>query len=204
MGMTKFQDKLDTVLIIDDEPFETEWLTEYFQARGYKVVQADDLQSALAALETVRYAYIVIDLSIPVTPSLQQPLAALGSEFFRYPGLMAARRARTTGHNTHQVIIYSVHDSADVDAYAELILSKYILKGRPRELKHHIESTMKRIPTGWTSTKPPDKRLRRAKVVARNKPRPPKKAAAAQKKKTFYGRYPTFVTAIKKKSTAKK
>ena len=159
--------------------------------------------SALAALETVRYAYIVIDLEHSRDPSLQQPLAALGSEFFRYPGLMAARRARTTGHNTHQVIIYSVHDFADVDAYAELILSKYILKGRPRELKHHIESTMKRIPTGWTSTKPPDKRLRRAKVVARNKPRPPKKAAAAQKEKTFFGRYPTFVTAIKKKSTAK-
>ena len=201
--MTQFQDKLDTVLIIDDEPFETEWLTEYFQARGYKVVQADDLQSALAALETVRYAYIVIDLSIPVTPSLQQPLAALGSEFFRYPGLMAARRARTTGHNTHQVIIYSVHDSADVDAYAELILSKYILKGRPRELKHHIESTMRRMPTGWTTTKPPGKRRPRAKVVARNTPRPPKKAAV-HKKKTFYGRYPAFVTVIKKKSTAKK
>jgi CheY-like chemotaxis protein len=202
MGMTQFQDKLDTVLIIDDEPFETEWLTEYFQARDYKVVQADDLHAALAALETVRYAYIVIDLSIPVTPALQQPLAALGPQFFRYPGLMAARRARTTGHNTHQVIIYSVHDSADVDAYAELILSKYILKGRPRELKHHIESTMKRIPKGWVSTKPPEKRTRRAKVVA--KPSPRKKAATAQKKKTFYGRFPKFLTAIKKKSTVKK
>jgi DNA-binding response OmpR family regulator len=202
MGMTQFQDKLDTVLIVDDEPLETEWLTEYFQARGYKVVQADDLQSALAALETVRYAYIVIDLSIPVIPALQQPLAALGSEFFRYPGLMVARRARTTGHNTYQVIIYSVHDSADVDAYAELILSKYILKGRPRELKHHIESTMKRTPKGWTSTKPVGKSPRRARVVAKSKP-PRKRATASQKKKTFYGRYPTFVTAIKKK-TAKK
>lgn len=196
--MTQFQDKLDTVLIIDDEPFETEWLTEYFQARGYKVVQADDLQSALAALETVRYAYIVIDLSIPVTPSLQQPLAALGSHFFRYPGLMAARRARTTGHNTHQVIIYSVHDSANVDAYAELILSKYILKGRPRELKHHIESTMKRVPKGWTSTKSLGKSPRRVKVVAKNWPSR-KNATATKKKKTFYGRYPGFVTAIKRK-----
>jgi CheY-like chemotaxis protein len=200
--MTKFQDKLDTVLIIDDEPFETEWLTEYFQARNYKVAQADDLQSALAALETVRYAYVVIDLSIPVSPSLQQPLASLGPAFFRYPGLMAARRARTTGHNTHQVIIYSVHDSADVDAYAELILSKYILKGRPRELKHHIESTMKRIPKGWQSTKPPVKRPSRTKIVSKNRPRPRKKSAA-QKKKTFYSRYPAFVTVVKKK-TAKK
>ena len=110
---------------------------------------------------------------------------------------MVARRARTTGHNTHQVIIYSVHDSADVDAYAELILSKYILKGRPRELKHHIESTMRRIPRGWTSTKPPGKPPRRVKAVAKNNP--PRKKATARKKKTFYGRYPAFVTAIRKK-----
>jgi CheY-like chemotaxis protein len=204
MGLTKFQDKLDTVLIIDDEPFETEWLTEYFKARGYKVVEADDLQSALAALETVRYAYIVIDLSIPVSPSLQQPLVALGPEFFRYPGLMAARRARTTGHNTYQVIVYSVHDSADVDAYAELILCKYILKGRPRELKRHIESTIKRVPSGWTSTKPHSKRPRRVKIAAGKKTVPRKKAAATQKKKSFYSRYPTFVAATKKKSEAKK
>jgi DNA-binding response OmpR family regulator len=85
MGMTQFQDKLDTVLIIDDEPFETEWLTEYFQARGYKVVQADDLQSALAALETIRYAYIVIDLSIPVTPSLHSRLPRSDRSSFAIP-----------------------------------------------------------------------------------------------------------------------
>jgi hypothetical protein len=57
-------------------------------------------------------------------------------------------------------------------------------------------------PVNVATTKLPNKRLRRAKVVARNKLRPPKKAAA--KKKTFYSRYPTFVTVIKKKSTAKK
>ena len=48
--MKNCEDKLDTVLVIDDEPFNTEWLTEYFKARGYKVVEASDLQSALDAL----------------------------------------------------------------------------------------------------------------------------------------------------------
>ena len=52
--MKNFEDKLDTVLVIDDEPFNTEWLTEYFKARGYKVVEASDLQSALDALVSVR------------------------------------------------------------------------------------------------------------------------------------------------------
>jgi hypothetical protein len=32
--MKTFEDKLNTVLVIDDEPFQTEWLTEYFRARG--------------------------------------------------------------------------------------------------------------------------------------------------------------------------
>jgi DNA-binding response OmpR family regulator len=196
--MKKFDDKLDTVLVIDDEPFQTEWMAEYFMARGYKVVQADDLQDALKALETVRYAYVVIDLSIPVTPALQQPLAALGAEFFRYPGLMAARKARTTGHNTYQVIVYSVHDSADVEAYSELILCKYILKGRPGELKRHIQNTMKRTPNGWLSTKPAVKRPRRAKVVLPTKAAPRKNRVSSAKRKSFYSRYPALVKASKK------
>lgn len=200
MGM-KFDDKLNSVLVIDDEPFQTEWLTEYFQARGFDVVQAEDLQSALEALETVRYRYVIIDLSIPFSPALAQPLAALGSEFFRYPGLMVARRARTTGHNTFQVIVYSVHDSADVESYAEQIVCRYILKGRPRELKNHIEHTMRRKPHGWPLTKPETKRPRRATPVQSRKPAR-KKAPFKTKKKSFYTRYPVFIP-VKKKPSVK-
>ena len=47
--MNIFDDKLQTVLIIDDEPFNTEWLTDYFTARKFEVVHAEDLQSALGA-----------------------------------------------------------------------------------------------------------------------------------------------------------
>jgi CheY-like chemotaxis protein len=201
----KFENKLDTVLIVDDEPFQTEWLTEYFQARGYNVVGAEDLQSALDALEGVRYCYVIVDLSIPFSPALAQPLLALGTEFFRYPGLMAARKARTTGHNTFQVIVYSVHDSSEVESYAELIECKYILKGRPRELKTHIEHTMRRKPHGWRSAQPkvvPRKRTVRTAPV-RNKKRAPKKSPSKIKKKSFYVRYPTFLTITKKKSPAK-
>jgi CheY-like chemotaxis protein len=203
MGM-KFTDKLNTVLVIDDEPFQTEWLTEYFRARGYKVVEAEDLQSALDALEGVRYRYVIIDLSIPFSPALAQPLAALGTEFFRYPGLMAARKARTTGHNTFQVVVYSVHDSSEVESYAERIECHYILKGRPRELKNHIEDTMRRKPHGWRLPRPkaePRKRPARAAPI-KNKRRPAKKGLSTIKKKSFYARYPTFVTMRKKKSPA--
>jgi CheY-like chemotaxis protein len=186
--MKKFEDRLDTVLIIDDEPFNTEWLTDYFKARNFEVVHAEDLQSALNALEHTRYRYVIIDLSIPVSPVLAQPLASLGTEFFRYPGLMAARRARTTGHNSFQVVVYSVHDSTDVDSYAGLIDCRYILKGRPRELKNHVESTIHRKPSGWHTQSGARSRVPKAKPKA--KPTPKKKVAVnVSKKKSFYLRY---------------
>jgi DNA-binding response OmpR family regulator len=43
-------DNLDTVLVIDDEPFQAEWLSDYFVARGLKVEQCADLQSSLDLL----------------------------------------------------------------------------------------------------------------------------------------------------------
>lgn len=186
--MKIFDDKLDTVLVIDDEPFNTEWLTDYFKARKFEVVHAEDLQSALDALENTRYRYVVVDLSIPISPVLAQPLASLGTEFFRYPGLMAARRARTTGHNSFQVIVYSVHDSNDVDSYAGLIDCRYILKGRPRELKNHVESTIHRTPTGWHTQSNSGSRTVKAKPKAKQSV-PKKKVPAGPKKKSFYVRY---------------
>jgi CheY-like chemotaxis protein len=199
----KFEDKLKTVLVIDDEPFNTEWLTDYFKARGFDVVQAEDLQSALDALEKTRYGYVIIDLSIPVSPTLAQPLAALGTEFFRYPGLMAARRARSTGHNSFQVIVYSVHESGDVDSYADRIDCRYILKGRPSELKSHIESTMRRTPHGWRSlTKRPTSKAPSVRKPPRRKSAAPKKkAAAVVKKKSFYSRFPEFLPGKMKRRT---
>lgn len=204
--MKIFEDKLDTVLIIDDEPFNTEWLTDYFNARKFKVVHAEDLQSALEALENTRYRYVVVDLSIPVSPALAQPLASLGTEFFRYPGLMAARRARTTGHNSFQVIVYSVHDSNDVDSYTGLIDCRYILKGRPRELKEHVESTIHRKPTGWHthSGQPDGAGNAKPKLLPKVKPKVKKtlkKPMAGPKKKSFYLRY--GVTPAQMKALAK-
>jgi CheY-like chemotaxis protein len=195
----KFDDKLNTVLVVDDEPFNTEWLTDYFKARGFEVVQSEDLQSALDALEKTRYRYVIIDLSIPVSPALAQPLANLGSEFFRYPGLMVARKARSTGHNTFQVVVYSVHESADVDSYADLIVCRYILKGRPSELKSHIEGTINRTPHGWRSLM-----KREQKKAAPTPPRKksvPKKKPIVAKPKSFYSRFPAF---LPKKARAKR
>jgi len=145
----RFKNRLDSVLIVDDEPYEADWLREYFENRSFRVEHALNLQEGLDILDTTRFAYVVIDLSIPVSPSLQQPLTALGPEFFRYPGLMLARRARSTGHNTYQVLVYSVHDSDEVETYTKKIQCGYILKGRPRSLKDVIEGTITRKPHGW-------------------------------------------------------
>ena len=185
--MKIFEDKLDTVLVIDDEPFNTEWLSDYFLARKFKVMHAEDLQSALAALEVTRYRYVVIDLSIPHSPALAQPLASLGTEFFRYPGLMAARQARNIGHNSYQVIVYSVHDSDDVDAYTGKIDCRYILKGRPKVLKDHIEGTLQRKPTGWHTETAPSGRSPKSKPKTTHASKPKKKKPAISvNRKSFY------------------
>src|SRR5262249_55572350 len=146
--MNRFENRLDSVLIIDDEPYETQWLSDYFTNRGLKVSHAVNLQQGLDILDKVRFAYVVIDLSIPVSPSLQQPLTALGPEFYRFPGLMLARRARSTGHNSYQVLVYSVHDSDEVQVYTDKIQCGYVLKGRPKSLKERIEGTLRRKPHG--------------------------------------------------------
>ena len=158
----------------------------------------------MAALEHTRYRYVVVDLSIPHSPALAQPLASLGTEFFRYPGLMAARRARSTGHNSFQVMVYSVHDSHDVDAYAGLIDCRYILKGRARDLKDHIESTIHRLPSGWHTHSSAPARSRKAKPKA--KPTQKKKAPTGVERKSFYSRYgvtPAQMKALAKGSKAK-
>jgi CheY-like chemotaxis protein len=196
--MKIFDDKLNTVLVIDDEPLNTEWLSDYFQARKFNVVHAEDLQSALAALESTRYRYVVIDLSIPHSPALAQPLASLGTEFFRYPGLMAARRARNIGHNSYQVIVYSVHDSDDVDAYAGKIDCRYILKGRPKALKDHIEGTLQRKPTGWHTQTASSERAPKSKPKTKHASKPKKKKpAVGAKRKSFYLRYGVTPTQMK-------
>jgi hypothetical protein len=137
------------------EPWPENDAYDYFTAIGLKVEHQQDLQKALEVLESNRFRFVIIDLSIPFSPALAQPLASLGTEFFRYPGLMAARKARTTGHNTYQTIVYSVHDSDEVQGYVDKIRCCYILKGRPRELKMHIDGHMRRLPHGWKGESSP-------------------------------------------------
>lgn len=144
-----FDVKLETVLVVDDEPFQTEWLIEYLVAKGLKCEYVTRLADALRMLKETRYRYVVIDLSIPYDPALAELLNRLGPEFIRYPGLAIARAARNNGHNTYQVIVYSVHDSDEVQTYADRIRCRYILKGRPGDLKGHIESTFDKRPHGW-------------------------------------------------------
>ncbi|HRF09933.1 MAG TPA: response regulator [Xanthobacteraceae bacterium] len=147
----KFDDRLDTVLVIDDEPLNTEWLFDYLGSEGFKVESVKNLQQALSEISKKRFRFVIIDLNIPFEASLRNKLQELGPHFLKYPGLMAARAARTSGHNTFQVVVFSVHDSEEVRKYVELIRATYIIKGRPRELKTHIETWKSKEPHGWRS-----------------------------------------------------
>ena len=103
-----------------------------------------------------------------------------------------------------QVIVYSVHDSSEVEDSFKLIDCQYILKGRPGELKNHIEGTMQQNPHGWHAVRPqavPKKRPLGAPITPRKKRPVPKKNLSTVKKKSFYARFPTLIT--KKKSPSK-
>jgi len=80
-----FENKLDTVLVIDDEPSHTDWLTDYFESVGLKIENELDLQGALKALERYRYRYVVVDLSIPLVPHSRNLSRSWGLSFTDIP-----------------------------------------------------------------------------------------------------------------------
>jgi CheY-like chemotaxis protein len=145
----KFRDRLDAALVVDDELLNIEWLIDYLQSLHLEVIHVENLEAALELLAVYRYRYVIIDLNIPFGPAAAERVRALGNEYIAYPGVLAAHEARNSGHNTYQVVVYSVHDSAEVRRYAEHIRFSYIIKGRPRELKAHIQESFTMRPHGW-------------------------------------------------------
>jgi hypothetical protein len=66
----------------------------------------------------------------------------------KYAGIAAAIHARNRGYRAHDVVVYSVHDDDAADVELRKLGCRYLLKGRPEELK----AVLRRIIKG-----PPDK-----------------------------------------------
>lgn len=129
----------DTILLVDDEPHYLDWLVDYLEAKGYSVVTATSLDAALDLLSGTRYRVVVCDLSVPVSDKLVPVLAKKHGTYLRYPGAYAAFTARNRGHRPRQVVVYSVHESADIQRIADTLGVQYITKGRPSQLKQEMD-----------------------------------------------------------------
>lgn len=136
-----------SILIVDDEPHNVYWIADYLQSLGYLTKTVSNLQDALTELTNTHYRVTIIDLNIPAPGNLKKNLKALGDTFARFPGLYAARIARTVGHRNRQTIIYSVHEDPEVREWASRMRCTYLLKGRPQAFKSELRTVLSYDPS---------------------------------------------------------
>lgn len=139
--MSELPRKLTTVLLVDDEPHNLQWVVEFLERSGYFVEVATRVDAALDALQKHRYRMVVADLSIP-TGDAELPRTVTKPVYAIYPGLTVAEYARTHGHLDRQVIVYSVHDDDAVRREAKRIRCTYLMKGRPRQFKEELSEVL--------------------------------------------------------------
>lgn len=136
-----------SILLMDDEFFNIQWLIDFLDAQGYSVHSASNADEALQAISQEVYRAAILDLNVPMASDPPAGPRTNNSVYKRYPGLYVAWHARNQGYRNRQVIIYTVHRDEEVAREAEILRCTYIVKGRPRELKEEIKSVLVYDPT---------------------------------------------------------
>lgn len=144
--MAKTSDET-TIVVLDDELFNIEWLLDYLTSLGYETLPSSTADEAIDVISQEIYRALILDLNVPMPPQLAETAGRLGAVYRKYPGLFVAYSARNIGYRNRQVIIYSVHRDAEVAEEANKLGCTYILKGRPAELKKEIDEVLHFDPT---------------------------------------------------------
>lgn len=138
-----------SILVIDDQPFELQWLEEFLIVQGFAFESATDLKDGIDKIEASerdKYKLLVVDMEIPTGGYVgrfpKEPQRA--TLYQTYPGLMAVQVARNYDYNSSNVLVYSVHQSDAINAEVSLLRCRYMLKGRPRGLKEILLSMLGR------------------------------------------------------------
>lgn len=141
--------KARRVLVIDDEPWELEWLLEFLTVEGHVPEAVASIEDALPKVmeRPLVYDLITVDLSMPLPRSQQAQASSQGALYEQFPGLFVALMARNSGYTRGEIIAYSVHDKPEIEAEASRIGVRYCVKGRPRELKAQIKKFMEHLDT---------------------------------------------------------
>lgn len=125
------------MLIADDEPEYLEFIFDLAESLGVKVDVAEDVPTALRLIrdKAKRYDAVLVDMSIPDQGGISQRIQSQHPIVGSYPGIALAIEARTAGYGPSRVVAYTVHDDDAIEQTLAKIGVRYVLKGRPSELR---------------------------------------------------------------------
>jgi len=141
------------ILLVDDEPEHLDWLVDYLKAKGYETTITTSVRDSINAIEKTTYRAYLVDLNIPFggwTPTVDVTAPAYAD----YHGLYVLKLVRSQGNAGPRVVAYSAHSNEQILAEIKRLYCKYVLKGRPRELKEEIEKLLSRDPKTRKPAKP--------------------------------------------------
>lgn len=130
------------IFILDDEPMFLDWIEDFTESLGFSVKFLTSVNDAYEELNNAKideYSALVLDLNVPISPELEASIKQKQNVFQEFRGLFIAQQARTKGISGRKIIVYSVHDNAEVEEICKRLDVSYIPKGRAKVLKDKLQ-----------------------------------------------------------------
>ena len=120
--------KVETVLVVDDDPRMQTILQRLFKAEGYEVITAPDGPQAVETFTARSPSAVVLDLMLP-----------------GFSGREVCKRLKSSSPDTPVVVVSAVTDVTDKVLLLELGADDYVTKPfSPRELFARVQATLRR------------------------------------------------------------
>lgn len=159
------------ILLADDEPEHLDWLVDFLNAKGMATTVVTNVYDTIKAMNRMKYRAYFVDLNIPLgqwVPAMPQ----VGKTYDDYHGLYIAKLVRSQGISGRRVIIYSAHHNQSIVSEVKRLYCRYIVKGRPRELKQDIEELLLHEPRERPPAPKHEKRTVRKQAIRKSSKRP--------------------------------
>lgn len=133
------------ILILDDEPMFLDWIEDFAESLGFSVKFTTSINDAYENINSSKideYSALILDLNVPASPELEASIKQRKKVFHDFRGLFIAQQARTKGISGRKIIVYSVHDNAEVEYMCNLLDVSYIPKGRAKIMKDKLKSIL--------------------------------------------------------------
>ena len=120
--------KVETVLVVDDDPRMQTILRRLFKAEGYEVITAPDGPQAVETFTARSPSAVVLDLMLP-----------------GFSGREVCKRLKSSSPDTPVVVVSAVADVTDKVLLLELGADDYVTKPfSPRELMARVQAAIRR------------------------------------------------------------